>query len=58
MGGFDSQSIKKEFGIPKRYDVCCTIAVGYADDTSAEITTKNTKWNFHYYLVCKKQAYH
>lgn len=33
MGGFDSQSIKKEFGIPKRYDVCCTIAVGYADDS-------------------------
>lgn len=21
-------------------------------------THKKTKWNFHYYLVCKKQAYH
>ena len=28
MGGFDSQSIKKAFHIPKTYDVCCTIAVG------------------------------
>lgn len=33
MGGFDSQSIKKAFHIPKIYDVCCTIAVGYPDET-------------------------
>ncbi|KAK8805248.1 hypothetical protein WA588_000188, partial [Blastocystis sp. NMH] len=33
MGGFDSQSIKKAFHIPKTYDVCCTIAVGYPDET-------------------------
>ncbi len=33
MGGFDSHSIKKTFKIPKTYDVCCTIAVGYPDDT-------------------------
>ena len=33
MGGFDSHSIKKAFNIPKNYDVCCTIAVGYPDDT-------------------------
>lgn len=33
MGGFDSVSIKRAFGIPNRYDVCCTIAVGYPDET-------------------------
>lgn len=33
MGGFDSNSIRREFGIPSRYDVCCTIAVGYPDET-------------------------
>lgn len=33
MGGFDSKSIRREFGIPSRYDVCCTIAVGYPDET-------------------------
>ena len=33
MGGFDAVSIKREFGIPKRYDICCTIAVGIPDET-------------------------
>ena len=33
MGGFDSMSIKRAFGIPNRYDVCCTIAIGYPDNT-------------------------
>lgn len=33
MGGYDSKSIMKAFGIPSRYDVCCTIAVGFPDES-------------------------
>lgn len=33
MGGFDAPSIKKAFGIPKTWDVCCTIAVGIPDES-------------------------
>ena len=33
LGGLDAPSIIKAFGIPKNYDVCCLISVGYPDNS-------------------------